>query len=147
MACGTDERFYETLEHTGDVGIRVWADTKEGLFENAGRAMFCILLGDLSRVRPRFRRAITVRGNTLDELMVNWLSELNFNFCTENEIYSEFKVSELQDQCLRAEVRGERYNPDLHEARLEIKAVTFHQIYVGPRQDGPGWEARVIFDI
>jgi|YelNatPaOPRAMG01_1025707.scaffolds.fasta_scaffold00014_83 SHS2 domain-containing protein len=141
------DRFFEVLDHTADVGIRVWGKTKEELFENAGRAMFCLLLRNPERVQPRFRRCITVRANALDELMVNWLSELNFNFCTENEVYREFRVRDLTDQFLRAEACGETFNPDVHEAQLEIKAVTFHDIHVGPRQDGDGWEARVIFDI
>lgn len=147
MSVAGREKFFETIDHTGDVGIRVWGKTKEELFENAGKALFSLILGDLSRVRPVFRRNIAVRANALDELMVNWLSELNFNFCTENEVYSRFRVTELSDHLLKAEAWGEPYNPDVHEARLEIKAVTFHQIYVGPRENGDGWEARVIFDI
>ncbi|MDZ7374835.1 MAG: archease [candidate division KSB1 bacterium] len=143
----TGGSFFEIIEHTGDVGVRVWGRTKEELFENAGRAMFCLLLRNADRVQPRFRRCIAVRANALDELMVNWLSELNFNFCTENEVYREFKVLEIDDQFLRAEAHGETFNPEVHEAKIEIKAVTFHQVYVGPRRDGPGWEANVIFDI
>jgi SHS2 domain-containing protein len=34
---------YELLDHTGDLGIRVWAADLKGLFQEAARALFAII--------------------------------------------------------------------------------------------------------
>ena len=47
--------------------------------------------------------------------------------------------------CLRGTVRGERYDPNRHELKTLIKAVTYHQLEV--RSSKVGWTARVVFDI
>ncbi len=139
---------HELLDHTGDVGLRIWADTLPELFAEAAHGMFELMLENLSAVRPIHRREVLVRGSDLEELFVNWLSELNFLFSTEGELLSRFRIHEVTEQRVKAQVAGERLDPLRHEIRLEIKAVTFHNLYVGPARDEPdGWEAQVIFDI
>jgi SHS2 domain-containing protein len=40
---------------------------------------------------------------------------------------------------------GEKIDPGRHEIKTEIKAVTYHGLYL--RQTERGWEAQVIFDV
>ncbi|RKZ30052.1 hypothetical protein DRQ27_05225, partial [bacterium] len=48
-------------------------------------------------------------------------------------------------QKLRAKVYGEPFDPKKHKFRLEIKAVTYHQLTV--KKQGDKWFGRVIFDL
>lgn len=134
----------EFIEHTGDIGVRVRAGELKELFVRAAQAMFEVICPQC-RVEPVLSRSIFVTGGDLEELLVNWLSELNFWFCTEQELYSDFCISLLDKHTLRAAVRGERADPQRHALRTEIKAVTYHKLYVTHGRQG--WEAQVIFDI
>ena len=66
---------FEVLDHTADIGLIVYGDDLRTLFENAGEAFFH-LITDLKKVRRRVERRISIGGESLDRLMVDWLSEL-----------------------------------------------------------------------
>ena len=46
---------------------------------------------------------------------------------------------------IKASVRGEDFDPALHEGNLLIKAATYHGLSV--RRENGTWQAEVIFDI
>ncbi len=135
---------YQLIEHTGDIGIQVLGTSLEQLFENAGFALFDIVT-DMHKVQPIVNYEIEVTGNDREELLVNWLSELNFIFQTQYILFREFKVLEMNEKHLKASVIGEIRDPAIHPVRMEIKAVTFHQLKIEKTKDG--WRGWVIFDI
>ncbi len=49
------------------------------------------------------------------------------------------------EMCIRDRVYGEPFDPKKHKFRLEIKAVTYHQLTV--KKQGDKWFGRVIFDL
>jgi SHS2 domain-containing protein len=135
---------YELLDHTADLGIRVAADTLEGLFEEAGLALFD-LLTDLDRVRPAARFQFSLKDESLEGLFVRWLRELLYQFFGNKTVFRRLEVTELTENSLSAVCWGERVNPERHTFRTEIKAVTHHGLRVARSVDG--WTAEVIFDI
>jgi SHS2 domain-containing protein len=56
-----------------------------------------------------------------------------------------FEIRTLKDNLLMATVRGETMDPQRHEIKTGIKAITYHQLYV--RQGNGVWEAQVIVDL
>jgi SHS2 domain-containing protein len=46
---------------------------------------------------------------------------------------------------VRGSLRGEPYDPGRHEIKVEIKAVTYHQLTI--KKEGDQWAGRVIVDI
>jgi SHS2 domain-containing protein len=132
------------LDHTGDIGVQVTAPTLDGLFVESARALTEIL-ADASAASPQLADGIVVEGEDLPELLRNWLSELLFRFSANGMIYVDFVVTSASERRLEAVARGERYNPDRHPLRTELKAVTWHQLEAGPAPDG--WLAQVIFDV
>ena len=141
---------FEFIEHTADVGILARGATLAEAFQNAAQGMFSII-ADLSRVAEKAERRVTVAGRDLEGLLVAWLSELLYIFDAEGVIFSRFAIDEIGPLAeglnpqLRARVCGEPFDPERHEPRLAVKAVTRHQLSV--RQGRDGWEARVILDI
>lgn len=135
---------YEHIDHTGDIGLKIYGESLEELFENAATGMFSII-ADLNKVRPEIKRNLYVEGGDLQQLLVNWLSELNFLFCTEGNIFCQFKVRELKENHMQAIARGEVYDPARHNVFTEIKAVTYHQLRI--EREGQSWKAQVIFDL
>ncbi|MDZ7370569.1 MAG: archease [candidate division KSB1 bacterium] len=134
---------FEIIDHTADIGIRLMRPTREALFAEAALAMFRLVVpeGDL---RPIRRRVVTVVGEDDGQLMVNWLSKLNFLFQTRGFIPVEIDL-QIEDGRLRAEIKGDRFDPKRHQASLEIKAVTYHNLIVEKTKEG--YSAQILFDV
>jgi SHS2 domain-containing protein len=135
---------FEILDHTADIGIIVHGENLKALFENAGEAFFH-LITDLRKVRRRTERRIDIGGESLDRLMVDWLSELLYLHDVENLLFKGFKVESVGEDGLRAIVKGEPFQEGVHVIKTGVKAVTYHQIEV--RQENGRWRAQVIFDL
>ena len=135
---------FRILDHTADIGVVVNGRDLKTLFENAGHAFFH-LLTDLRKVRPRVEKKIEIGAESLERMMVDWLSELLYLHDVENLLFRTFKVESVGKDGLKARVGGEPFREGAHVIKTEIKAVTYHQIRVA-REDG-GWTARIIFDL
>ena len=135
---------FEILDHTADIGIIVYGEDLKALFENAGKAFFH-LITDLRKVRRRIERKIIIEGESLDRLMVDWLSELLYLHDVENLLFKEFKVESVGEDGLEAIAKGEPFQEGVHVIKTEVKAVTYHRIEV--RQEKGRWRAQVIFDL
>jgi SHS2 domain-containing protein len=137
-------RRFEILDHTADIGLIVYGEDLKTLFENAGEAFFH-LITDLRKVRRRVERRIEVRGEALERLMVDWLSELLYLHDVENLLFKGFKVESVGEEGLKAIVKGEPFQEGLHVIKTEVKAVTYHRIEV--RKENEKWRAQIIFDL
>ena len=137
-------RRFEILDHTADIGLIVYGENLRALFENAGEAFFG-LITDLRKVRPRVERKVVIGGESLDRLMVDWLSQLLYLHDVENLLFKEFKVESAGEDGLKAIAKGEPFKERVHVIKTEVKAVTYHQIEV--RQEKGFWRAQVIFDL
>jgi SHS2 domain-containing protein len=137
-------RRFEILDHTADIGLIVYGEDLKTLFENAGEAFFH-LITDLRKVRRRVERRIEIRGEALERLMVDWLSELLYLHDVENLLFKGFRIESVGEEGLRARVKGEPFQEGVHVIKTEVKAVTYHQIEV--RKENRGWRAQIIFDL
>ena len=135
---------YEPFDHTADVGLRVRGDSLPQLFENAALGLFDTIVG-LDHIAPRDERAIEIDACDLEELMVNWLSELLYRFEVDGQVFAEFSVQALSPERLEATVRGEPFDLDRYPVAADIKAVTYHQLKVEQR-DGQ-WQVSIVFDV
>ena len=135
---------FEILDHTADIGLVVYGEDLKALFENAGEAFF-YLITDLRKVRRRIERRIDIGGESLDRLMVDWLSQLLYLHDVENLLFREFKVESVGKEGLEAIVRGEPFRKGVHVIKTGVKAVTYHRIEV--RQENGRWRAQIIFDL
>ena len=135
---------YEFINHTADVGIKVWGESLESLFENAAYSMFDILT-ELDKVKVKESLGVEIEGKRTDELLADWLRNLLYKFNGEGYLLREFNIEEISKKGLKAKVRGEKLNLSRHTLKTEIKAVTYHGLEV--KKTGQGWEAQVIFDV
>jgi SHS2 domain-containing protein len=134
----------EQIDHTADVGFVVVAADLKQLFARAAWGMFSVVT-DVESVRPEKTRRVMVEATDRHELMVKWLSELNFLHVTQHKVFSRFEISELSDTRIVAEISGEKTDPARHTIYTEIKAVTFHDLKI--EQTDEAWKAQIIFDL
>lgn len=135
---------YETFEHTADLGLRIRADDLRGLFEEAARGLFSVIVTNFDDVRPVDEVTFEVKGTEREELLRDWLAELLYAFHGRHLLLAQFDVR-LDQAGLTATARGEPMDPDRHQIDAELKAVTYHGLKV--EQDRDGWLAEVIVDI
>jgi SHS2 domain-containing protein len=134
------------FDHTADMGFTVEADSLESLFKAAAIEMTSILCPDLSSIRHREEHSLSVEGEDLEELLVNWLSEINVLFQTEGILMADPTALTINDNSiLHAKFAADHYDPERHTLGTEIKAVTYHKLFV--KHTLNGWKARLIFDI
>jgi len=100
---------------------------------------------DLRTVRPREERAVSASGEDTTELVVAFLTELLVLQQTDGFLVREIRAHPVgrPPTAIVASVSGERFDPDRHPARTEVKAVTLHDLVF----DTERGRARVIVDI
>ena len=135
---------YELIEHTADVGIRAFGKNLPTAFENAAKGMFDIIT-DNSEVESVGQYDIILDAPDLEQLLVDWLSELLFLHSAKNLVFGFFNVTiDEQKKHLSAHVFGEPFTTTKHHIGTEIKAVTYHMLKVKNKRP---YEVNVLFDI
>ena len=135
---------YKLINHTADLGIHVFGTDPVELFANAAFATFDMLT-EIDSLKSLKTTNLKVTGDDWSDLMVNWLRELLYFWNGKELLVKTVQILALSEKELSANVELDPFDPDRHEIKIEIKAVTYHQIQVS---EGPkGWEAKIIFDI
>jgi SHS2 domain-containing protein len=138
----SDDAGFEVLEHTADIGIRAWGRTTPEVFERAAWALV-----DVMGVRVEgsgSRRTVEVRAEDAAALLVGFLNELIWLHESGSEGFAAIGVVSVTAQDLVAEVELAPIPSDA--AGLGVKAATYHQVRVDPREGG-GVEAVVYLDV
>lgn len=140
---------YDFLDHTADVAVELTAESREKLFAEALSA-FTDTVTEVDQVHADREHAIEVAADSLEELMVEWLSELVYRFDVDGMLFSEVSELTIEESAgggflLTASAHGEPYDEERHPLKVEVKGVTYHELEV-EKTDG-GWRGRVIFDI
>jgi SHS2 domain-containing protein len=140
----SEPKKYRILNRSSDLAAKIYGGSQTDLFANAGHALF-ELITDMEKVQVTESLPLEVDGVDRDDLMVNWVRELLYLYQGSGYLLKEFKIVEVKDDHVRAEVRGEKFDPDRHEIKQEIKAVAYHQ----SRMDKTGneWTAQVLFQL
>lgn len=135
---------FEVFEHTADLGLRVRAADRAGLYAEAARAFFSVIVANPDAIRSVQQKTYTIPGDAEDLLLFDWLNELLYTFETEHLLLAEFHVEFSRDG-MQATCQGEPVDRERHELDHEIKAITYHRLRVENGDDG--WLAEVIVDI
>ena len=127
---------YTVFDHTADVGLAVRAESLEDLLETAARATFDQMLEDWPEAVETEEevRAVPPKGleGDLGELLVDWLQELLYVFETRRLVPLTYDFEQAGPREVRADVGFGKFEAGRHRTRLEIKAVTYHELRVPP---------------
>lgn len=141
---------FRIIEHTADVGIEVEGETLEELFKTAALGMIHIIFGKVFEdEKPTLTRQVETDGPEKEDILNNFLSEVLYLIEAERFIPIRFlgtRIEEDQENFRFSTVAwGMEFDPQKHQMKTEIKAVTFHQMDVHRQNDR--WKTRIIFDI
>ena len=135
---------YEEFEHAADIGLRVRGGSIEELFENAGRGMVELML-DPSGVEPQTTIEIAADGDDPEMMLVAWLSEILFAFDADGFAPARVEVESVGKGEVKGRLVGEQFDAHRHEARNDIKAVTYHNLKI--ERSGDRHHVDIIFDV
>jgi len=132
------------LDHPADLGIEATGRSLSEAFENAAAGLMSVIL-DPGTVSASESRRIALDGTDREQLLVKWLNEILYLYDGERFAATQFSVTDLGNTSLKATIRGEPFVPGRHISRMDVKAVTYHQLWV---EGGPaGGRVRVFLDI
>jgi len=139
-----DNKRFEIVDHTADIGIKAYGGTLKELFENTALGMFNII-ADLEGIKPSTEIKVEAEAIDKEELLIAWLEELLYNFYTKNIILSEFNITELTDTRLTAKAKGRFIGENRNRLKSEIKAATRHGLRIDKKNEK--YEVEIIFDV
>ncbi|OGY42079.1 MAG: hypothetical protein A2Y82_02320 [Candidatus Buchananbacteria bacterium RBG_13_36_9] len=143
---------YQNLEHTADLKIRAFGQTKEEVFVNMAVGMFENICDKKAVLKDQpVKREIKVKANDLPGLLVEFLNELVTLIDINNEIYTDYRlqISRLRssssggqaDYRLQGVIRGYK----VKGLKMDVKAVTYNELKIEEKKGK--WAAEVVFDI
>jgi SHS2 domain-containing protein len=135
------------LEHKADTGFLVKAPSLQRLYIDAALAMTDMRV-KLDRVTDQERKTAKASAENREGLLVSWLSEVLFLFEREKFLCRRIVFDAFDGKKIQATLWGQTYDPLRHGKISEIKAVTYHQLEIGDReQPEPHFFARVFLDL
>jgi SHS2 domain-containing protein len=128
-----NKKGFEFLEHMADAYIAAYGRNLAEAFENAALAMFDVMT-EVEKIDPKIKEKVKVTAEDEYALLYSWLEKLLVKFETDEMLYSKFKISNLNQTqggfSLKAEIWGEKFNPEKHTQKVGIKAVTYHRMEI-----------------
>ncbi|MDP2362246.1 MAG: archease [Ignavibacteria bacterium] len=136
---------HKFIDHTADIAFDVSADSLEELFFESARAWRISVIGDIA-TKALSNRKLNISAGSLEELLVNFLNELNFFLTTKKWLAIIFNnlVVDKTNLLLSATVSGFQIDESV-EMKEEIKSVTYHQMEIVKIDNK--FTTRVVFDI
>jgi SHS2 domain-containing protein len=135
---------FEIFAVTADKGIRAWGPDRPNVFRQAALGLWSLMV-DPATVKCRSGVPLTVEAEDHEALLVAWLNDLLYLYEAKGFIGGDCAVLSQTETRLVAEVRGETMDGARHVVLSHVKAVTYHQLHLGPTASG--WEARVVVDV
>ncbi|HEX9454383.1 MAG TPA: archease [Candidatus Binatia bacterium] len=139
-----DSKKYRITTHQSELAVRITGNSQADLFTNSAFALFDVMT-DIANVETKESIPLEVEGSDRDDLMVNWMRELLYLYQASGYLLKEFKIVEVKDTMVKAEVSGEKIDPDRHEIKQEITTVAFHKSRM--EKTGNQWIAQLIFEL
>ena len=128
-----------------DIAFEAESDSVDGLFETCARAITDIMV-DPKTLRPTVERRLSLRSESLDRLLYDFMTELIVMKDVDSLLFYDFRVGvSPAGTSLKAVAKGEQIDRERHHLRNDVKAVTMHLF--GVKHEGKTWRTTVVLDI
>ncbi|KPJ72461.1 hypothetical protein AMJ52_06260 [candidate division TA06 bacterium DG_78] len=137
-----ENKYYEYIDHTADLGIRVYGKTRQDLCINIARAIFETQIE--GEIEPVKKMNIVITSESQEDLLIDWCRELLYNFSVHGFIPKTYEIS-IKNTSLTAHLVGDTFDAQRHTVQLEIKNVTYHDFRI--EKKGEYYQVSIIFDV
>jgi len=138
---------YKQIDHTADIAFEVSGKSLEELFKASSEAWLNSVIDEITFSQDEIRK-IELYSYCKEQLLVDFLSELNFNLFAKKWLC--YTVDDLSierkkdDWSLSASLNGNILSSEIH-LKQEIKAITFHQMNIIEKENV--YSTLIVFDI
>jgi SHS2 domain-containing protein len=126
---------FNILEHPADMGIEAHGSNLKAAFEQAAVGLVSIIL-DPSKIENIETKMVQIYASDYEQLLVKWLTEVLYLYDGENFVSGKFEIETLTPISLTAIIKGEWFNNSKHATKMDVKAITYHQILVQENENG-----------
>jgi len=135
---------HRTFDHTGDIGLEVWAPGAARLYALAAEALMA-LVAEAGRAAPEVEREVRLTGDDPVDLLVHWLNTVLLESELARAVWTRAEVRVLMPTALEATLRGSRLDPARQVFLREIKAVSQHALFLD--LEGTPCRCRLVLDV
>ncbi|MFN3551388.1 MAG: archease [Endomicrobiia bacterium] len=140
------EKKFDFIDHTADIGIRVYGKTLEELFVNSALGMYNVICEKFKKISPKQKYKNTLKAPDNETLIVSFLNDLLYQTFVNKLLFCEFEIKSFKsDISVTYICYGEEYNKNKHGHLIELKSATFHKIKIKKNSCGL-FETTIIFD-
>ena len=139
----SEQKSYRLTKRQAELAVRVTGNSQAELFANSAFALFDVMT-DIALIDVKEKLPLEVEGTDRDDLMTNWMRELLYLYQGSGYLLKNFEIREVKDTVVKAEVCGEKIDPDRHEIKQEIAAVAYQHGRM--EKTGNQWIAQLIFE-
>ncbi len=134
---------YEVLNHTADFGVRIYGETIEELFKSGFEAIVNAMV-EFKGHGPRFEMDYEETADSLEDLLVDFLSEVIFRTIVEGKVFVDCDLK-IDGNKIKVKFFYEEFKPDIHRLKKEIKSVTYHNLEI--KKTEKRYETLLICDV
>jgi SHS2 domain-containing protein len=135
---------FRTFDHTGDLGLEVWAETPERLYALAAVALAAQIV-EAPAGAPEVHIELDLEGDDPRDLLVHWLNSALLESELRRAVWVGAEVRGLTERSLSGSLAGPRRDPRHQVFLREVKAVSHHFLELA--LEPPRCRCRVILDL
>ncbi len=140
---------FRFLEHTADVQIESWGPTLEEAFSQTALSLMATITPNINIISPTIQKIMEIEAEDKESLLFDFLSEFLYIFDVEDLVFSEISVETItkkqEKYYLKAILKGEVFNKNIHEIGTEVKAITYSFMEINENKENVN--IKVVFDI
>lgn len=129
---------------TADFEFEAVAESLESLFAECGKAIF-MAISDIELIESNIPVEFDISAESLEDLLVGFLSELIYLKDTKKMLFSRFLVEISDNYSLYCKAIGEPFDRQKHQPKIDVKAATYHKLNIVKTDSG--YKTRVILDL
>lgn len=142
-------RKYELSDRytTADAGLFIEGDSLTELYLAGAQGMFAIILGRVPRGRSSCDIDFNLDADSIEQLLVDWLSELLFLFDARDliPVGYDIEIGKTDNHRLRGRVFFREFKRDKETAEHDIKAVTYYKLDIQIEKNN--YQTNLVFDL
>ena len=130
-----------------DAIIEAYGSTLDEAFENSAKGLVNTMF-NIKEITPDQEYEIIAKGYDIESLLYDWLEKVMLRILIDNIVLSDFKVKISESNgnyFLKGIVKGELLDLQKHHYKVEIKAVTYHEMEI--KQKGNIITTRFLLDL
>ncbi len=143
------EAGYKFIDHTADVKVRGWGRTIEEAFSQVALSLMATISPSLEKIDHKIEREINIKSEDKYALCIDFLTEFLYIFDVDELVFSNIEVQSIIMKKgyfqLKALAKGEKFNKNVHEIGIEVKAITYSFMNIEEKKEKVTID--IVFDI